>query len=180
MGQENRENPKGVLLQYDNILKDSYVLEHGKNPAFKKQYEHASRIVCEAVQNAQHIQDGEFRHHSNNVIAFTGDRGMGKTSAMISFQWALKDFNPERNEISEIFSYSSEQAEFVKRSRYITLPCVDVNALKENDDIIEIILARMLNNLVNFVKNATTRTRNSYQERLRGVYQEFDAVFRNF
>ena len=36
MGQENRENPKGVLLQYDNILKDSYVLEHGKNPAFKK------------------------------------------------------------------------------------------------------------------------------------------------
>lgn len=57
MGQENRENPKGVLLQYDNILKDSYVLEHGKNPAFKKQYEHASRIVCEAVQNAQHIQD---------------------------------------------------------------------------------------------------------------------------
>lgn len=124
MGQENRENPKGVLLQYDNILKDSYVLEHGKNPAFKKQYEHASRIVCEAVQNAQHIQDGEFRHHSNNVIAFTGDRGMGKTSAMISFQWALKDFNPERNEISEIFSYSSEQAEFVKRSRYITLPCV--------------------------------------------------------
>lgn len=39
MGQENRENPKGVLLQYDNILKDSYVLEHGKNPAFKKQYE---------------------------------------------------------------------------------------------------------------------------------------------
>lgn len=57
---------------------------------------------------------------------------------------------------------------------------MDVNALKENDDIIEIILARMLNNLVNFVKNATTRTRNSYQERLRGVYQEFDAVFRNF
>ena len=35
MGQENRENPKGVLLQYDNILKDSYVLEHGKNPHLK-------------------------------------------------------------------------------------------------------------------------------------------------
>ena len=180
MEQENRERSKGVLLQYDNILKDSYVLEHGRNPAFKKQYEQASKIVCEAVQNAQHIQDGEFRHHSNNVIAFAGDRGMGKTSAMISFQQTLAEFNPERNGNSEIFSYNSEQAEFVKRSRYITLPCVDVNALKENDDIIEIVLARMLNNLIDFVKNATTRTRNSYQERLRNVYQEFDTVFRNF
>lgn len=63
MGQENRENPKGVLLQYGNILKDSYVLEHGKNPAFKKQYEHASRIVCEAVTHRT------FRMESSDITA---------------------------------------------------------------------------------------------------------------
>ena len=51
MGQENRENPKGVLLQYDNILKDSYVLEHGKNPAFATVYK--GNIIKNLIMDCQ-------------------------------------------------------------------------------------------------------------------------------
>lgn len=71
-----------------------------------------------------------------NVIAFTGRRGTGKTSAMLSILDALT--SSEKSKIFRRKNYSFFGKEFT------SLPYTDASILSDNEDIFEIVLSKML------------------------------------
>lgn len=79
-----------------------------------------------------------------NTIAFTGRRGTGKTSAMISVRNCLLHPNEITDDICE-----EKTVEEIKSVSFWTLPkMIDASHLDEKEDLLEVILASMLKELV--------------------------------
>lgn len=179
--------PKYIALQYEKLMQDSYVLEEaGDSVAFENQYAQATRLVLDIVDKAQNLSNEEYRRHSNNVIAFVGERGTGKTSAMITFLQALKTFcgDPVKAADNRVFPCGLEETypeatRQIEQAKFVTLKCIDAATLKAHDDIIEIILARMLRYFMSYEKETSVRLGGGRQEQARLIYQKFDSLFRN-
>lgn len=187
----------GIVLQYDKLLQDGYVLEAGEGATFVEQYKQATQFVCDIVNQAAEKNKNElcdkahlrrcaaYQQHCNNVIAFMGSRGTGKTSAMLSFLCALENcFDNGIN--TQVFPYQTlkldaEEQYRVEHTKFVTLNCIDAGALIARDDVVEIILARMLNTLRERVgiQGYQARFAQGQQEDLRELYKRFDSLFRN-
>lgn len=78
------------------------------------------RIIDENERNANADKETQFAEENNicNIIAFIGKRGMGKSSAMLSFACSL-----EKN--------------------FLRLPKIDMSMVTENESLLDIILAYM-------------------------------------
>ncbi len=187
----------GVVLQYNKLLQDGYVLEAGEKVTFAEQYKQATQFVCDIVnQTAQKKQNSSctkeylskniaYQQHYNNVIAFMGKRGTGKTSAMLSFLCALEN-GLDKDMNAQVFSYQNlklrpEEQYRIEHAKFVTLNCIDAGTLTSQDDIIEIILARMLNTLRESVDMSCYQVKfaQGQQENLRELYKRFDSLFRN-
>lgn len=81
---------KIIRIQFGEEFK---AIEHIKeNDVFAKQYETAEMYLNEiAKANEKLSESKEFDNCVNNIIAFTGERGQGKSSAMMSFVNSIKD-----------------------------------------------------------------------------------------
>ena len=185
----------GVVLQYDKLLQDGYVLEAGEEATFAEQYKQAAQFVCDIVNQAtqksglcaeeHQLKNLAYQQHYNNVVAFMGKRGTGKTSAMVSFLCALeKGLDKDMN--AQVFPYqnlklNSEERYRVEHAKFVALNCIDAGVLTPREDIIEIILARMLNTLRESVDTSCYKARfaQGQQENLRELYKRFDSTFRN-
>lgn len=92
--------------------------------------------------------------YANNVLAFCADRGQGKTSAMLSFSNAL-----------ESYSYDSATSDILKlhldKSRFFVLPPIDPTMLTNRDSVLELILARLLDEFTK-VWESTGAAKRSY------------------
>lgn len=104
-----------------------------------------------------------------NVISFIGRRGTGKTSAMVSFCEALlrKDdvvYKEEKNQV---------QKELGENVVFVGIDYIDASRLEESEDIFVLVLAGMLNKLIEFdteIEQGESRT----------LYQKFDKIFNDF
>lgn len=76
------------------------------------------------------------------AVPFIGDRGSGKTSVMYSVLRRLDNYNevPPEDESENAFSLGEENRDV----RFVTLDMIDVNVLKRTEDLLEIILSRLL------------------------------------
>lgn len=74
--------------------------------------------------------------YSNNIIAFCGKRGQGKTSAMISFAEALGRYNTKKPE--DLLEELSE----TKAENFCVLPPIDPTML-ENGSALDVVLSRL-------------------------------------
>lgn len=88
----------------------------------------------------------DFSDMANNIIAFCGERGSGKTTAIREFQRILKVFGRR----SEKGWWIQELSQLVNLRKYenreiwfTVLDSVDASLLVEKEDIIELILAQM-------------------------------------
>lgn len=72
------------------------------------------------------------------AVPFIGDRGTGKTSVMCSILERLKNYRGDDQDAA--FNLGSDLGD----PRFITFDMIDANTLKKTDDVMEIILARML------------------------------------
>ena len=79
--------------------------------------------------------------YSNNIIAFCGARGQGKTSAMLSFSHALPTTR-KKGDSGKGFS-SAE----VGNACFFVLPPIDPTMLGQNELALELILARLLDEI---------------------------------
>lgn len=96
--------------------------------------------------------DKYFYNYPNNMIVFSGDRGAGKSSAMLSFVYSLK--NPKSRLYDESFfkemiarelpggGYCSV-SNILRNAQFIAIPPIDPTALENSDQILTVILARM-------------------------------------
>lgn len=94
-------------------------LEQRKNSIFKDQYAHADRIFAEL------LSDSDSRRY-NNILAFCGERGTGKTSCMNSF---------------------IEQKVMTEDSKCFSLPPIDPSFFDESHNIVELVIGRMYSNV---------------------------------
>ena len=115
-----------------------------------------------------------------NVIPFLGKRGTGKTSAMLSFANMLADFDPEDKRYDTFLLDRDERSRSRHGStKFIVLQYIDVGVLKSKEDIMAIILARMLK----YVQKRLSSHPLGYgapcvrQEELRQLYQDFEQVY---
>lgn len=106
-----------------------------------------------------------------NVVPFIGKRGTGKSSAMLTFMEALKTYDSQK-----ILGDSDATLNFEKQNiSFVVLPYIDASTLQKTENIMEIILARILKYLLDGQNNDTRGS----QEKLKELYQRIDRFYRN-
>ena len=96
--------------------------------------------------------DRYFYNYPNNMLVFSGDRGAGKSSAMLSFVYSLK--NPKSRLYDESFLREMIERELpggsycgvsgmLRSAQFIAVPPIDPTTLENSDQILTVILARM-------------------------------------
>lgn len=110
----NHEND----LFHDAFLQANRVLDEIRRATEKYERTESDGTACNNLNN-----DEKLYGFSNNLIVFCGDRGQGKTSAMLSFARNLR-FEKSRHD-------------------YLVLPTIDPTMLEHKDSILNVILARM-------------------------------------
>lgn len=96
----------------------------------------------------------DFTDNANNIIAFCGGRGSGKTTALKEFQRILKNFGRkyEKKWWIEELSQLADIQEYEKKEIWFTvLDSIDASLLIDKEDIIELILAQMYDMVENIM-----------------------------
>lgn len=82
--------------------------------------------------------------NANNIIAFFGERGTGKTTAINEFGLILQKLHKEKEWWLSQLKLPDYIAEFVRHNfQFVVLDSIDASLLTEKEDIIEMILAKM-------------------------------------
>lgn len=137
---------------------------YAENTFFRSVYLQAGRCVREIIHNSEKFDaywhqncskitapaetamslHGELASYPNNIIAFCGQRGQGKTSAMISFSKALENLRPRTDHLKEIFwSECMEEDNAWTQWGFIVIDPVDPTSMEQTDSILRILLSRM-------------------------------------
>ncbi|MDV3628501.1 hypothetical protein CMU78_09465 [Elizabethkingia anophelis] len=157
---------------------------------FKDVYKEALTNVIEIVQHYESNKKSKYDDF-NNIIAFTGERGKGKSSSMISFRDALiyKDhkeheafFEMPTMEREDSFMYRSYyysheliDYEFLKNKSFAGLDIIDPSLFR-GESLFEIILAKMFQK---FQTNISKNDCDINNEDKRNLIKHFQNVFQN-
>lgn len=102
---------------------------------FRDVYENAYRAIDTIVSSNNKKTNNDYEKY-NNIIAFVGERGTGKTSCMISFAESLRNVN-------EIKDIKLDEYSNLNKNEFILTDVIDPSLLAENSNILEIVLANM-------------------------------------
>lgn len=95
-----------------------------------------------SIENNEKDSKANESDYLNNIIAFTGERGQGKSSAMHSFTQDLLDYKKKKE--SHI-----EYQEKTKTATFLKLDTIDPSTFEDMHNVLEVVIARMYNNLEN-------------------------------
>lgn len=101
--------------------------ERRKNSIFKEQYKKAETLVHKLTIQKKDKENKDINNCPNNIIAFIGERGSGKTSCMMSFAKSLPT-NPT-----------------YEKNSFHVLETMDPSFFEMNSNILELLIARMYN-----------------------------------
>ncbi|WP_422091033.1 hypothetical protein [Tenacibaculum ovolyticum] len=145
-----------------------------ENSIFKEVYTQAAKNVEEIVLQAKTSNKSNENNKSignndyNNVIAFTGERGTGKSSSMISFADALTENNYEE----EFWKKTPD----IKDIKIGALDVIDPSLFRNEDKLFEIIISKMFSE---FQKKLKVKAEDIKQDRKRDLIKKFQEVFNN-
>lgn len=112
---------------------------------FSSVYKTAAKQTAAIIDEHNKLYNSERRYNSfknnssiYNIIPFIGGRGVGKTSAMLSFARFLGN-NSEIKYSDNIYAKVCNENNY-----FITIDCIDASLLEEGEGILEIVLAEML------------------------------------
>lgn len=137
-GQEHK-----LVLSEDILNPDEFMY-----PAFQQAIRALQAIVAQAREFNEEGNDNLFGY-SHNIIAFSGQRGQGKTSTMLSFSRAL-----EQKRVLHKLGFSNCSFE--------VLPPMDPTILEEKQSILGVVLSRMYRKAENVWRDST-RSNSSMQ-----------------
>lgn len=121
-------------------------LEEFDNSIFANVYKRATESTVGIVNN-----ENKEHKDQNNIIAFVGARGTGKSSAMISFANALK--NKKEGDIDKYEPFKD-----LKNWNFSEIDTIDPSMLENNESIFEIIIAKMFAKFKTHVENQNIDT----------------------
>jgi hypothetical protein len=145
-------------------------IEKGKDfntSIFKEVYEAALKNVEEIVEQSS---KNNIYDDFNNIIAFTGERGKGKSSSMISFRDALVGKSDDKHQ--SFFTTSTLPAS----TKFATINIVDPSLFRSGENLFEIILAQMFDKFQNEIKKHDC---NLNDDSRRNIIKQFQEVFEN-
>ena len=134
---------------------------------FKDVYSSALRNVEEIVsQSAKGNEYDDF----NNIIAFTGERGKGKSSSMISFRDALVGKNNDEHK----FFFNDHSS--LEAKKFASIDIVDPSLFRGGESLFEIILAQMFQRFQERIKEDNMKLNDDER---RAIIKQFQEVFEN-
>lgn len=153
-------------------IKDEYKIkiENGndfRESIFSEVYISASKNIEEIIRQSK-LANGY--DPFNNIIAFTGERGKGKSSSMISFQKALIGNCKEENKA--FFKKSL----LIKENKFATIDVIDPSLFRGEESLFEIIISKMFSKFQDVLKNNNDEIN---QESKRIIIKEFQKVYNN-
>lgn len=111
----------------------------------------------------------------NNIIAFVGDRGTGKSSSMMSFCKSLVEDNKSE--------YYSDNFENIAKSKFFTLGMIDPSSLHVQDNLLEIVISKMFKKFREDLRKPEIIERCESEASLREIKEasikQFQEVFNN-
>ena len=146
----------------------------------KNVYEQAEKILYKIIIEEQKYCENEEKdekkdekkdEQSLNVISFLGERGRGKTSAMLSFFSYLNELQ-EKCKWTDLSDYKQGEIKF------ITLQYIDAAMLAEEESIFDVILAQIWDKFEEFVKDKSRQTDIYFEHKKKAIRQEFTNIYR--
>ncbi len=108
--------------------------------------------------NSSHVD------YLNNIIAFTGERGQGKSSAMLSFTEYLKKLS--NIDTNNVFGEATREFNF------ISLETIDPSAFEDMNNILEVVIARMYNNFEKKYRSDNTCVPKDKKNKIMDLFQK--------
>lgn len=149
-------------------------IEKGKEfeaSIFNAIYLNAANILNDIIRHFEQNKDSIYDDF-NNILAFIGERGKGKSSSMISFRDAI--VNKENPDHRPFFNKKS--LESLKKINFASIDIVDPSLFRGEESLFEIILAKM------FQKFQTSINQDNFtisQDDKRTLIKYFQDVFEN-
>ena len=164
------KNEKVLVINKGEEFKATVIDKIDKTNIFYDQYMDAARMLNEIV--ARHDDRLEMwctTEYENNMIAFCGERGAGKSSAMISFVKAAHEYS--KNGGDSIF------ADFGNiKNTYFTEPIIiDPSMLDGIHNVLDIILATLYKK---FRKQYEKDNQSLYARQREGLLDQFQKVYK--
>ncbi len=129
----------GKSINEDGILGECYKKAIQALERYAGQTKRCREQIKTAGDSASQINDVLYQS-PHNIIAFSGKRGTGKTSAMISFSEFLK----KRGETSAESRKLWENEKQLKDMQTLVLSPIDPTMLENDQDILSVVLSRLL------------------------------------
>lgn len=110
-----------------------------------------------------------------NIIFFTGDRGVGKTSTMLSFMEFLKDYNrnSRKQNVDQKFAFDLDGKEIM----FTGLEYIDASVLDAKEDILGSVLSKMLKKWLDEDKRGGIVRELDYEHKKRKLQELFSKVY---
>ena len=119
-----------------------------KNSIFEGVYNRADELVTELIYQNRKVLLEQGARHSNepisNIIAFLGERGTGKTSAMSSYVDFLRTFSNGIG-IGNIKWGTLRNIENANEIKFVAIDSIDAAMLNKNESVVDILHAKMCN-----------------------------------
>lgn len=147
----NGNQSKHLTIECVNKVKYERV-EEFRTSLFEDVYDDAFLMTQEIIDENQKLyESGAAEKFCNedeirNIISFIGQRGMGKSSAMLSYAYFLKAYTNAGNG-NEDFRFNTDKVSFV------TLSKIDAAMLNSSESLFDIVIAKMWDDFNKDAKN---------------------------
>ncbi len=139
-------------------------------------YREADRTLCKILEDESkhtHRREDDRDEQGINIISFLGERGRGKTSAMLSFIFWL-------TKLQSTDEWSLTERNFAE-TFFLCFPYIDATMLAENEFIIDVVLAQMWDRFEElYKKKGHSMRETSFECMERNLKQQFMKVRRAY
>lgn len=168
-------------IKYEPVEKfETSVLHDTYNAAFSVTKEIVDENISLTKMNYNQNSTGTNRRNSEqiyNIIFFTGDRGTGKTSAMLSYMEFLKDYHriKIRENVPEELNFGENNIMFTG------IEPIDASLLESKEDILSTVLSKMTRKWLEEERRSYGESGiiqdEDYSYKKRKIQKQFNAVY---
>lgn len=168
---------KKITVKENEEFRIKLITDFNENEFFYDAFVQAKReteLIVKDTVSYHSTKNDTMLDFSNNIIAFSGDRGQGKSSAMLSFSNALKNCKTQ--------SYSKFLGNIISDRNYVVLDRIDPTKLEENDNILLIIMGKIFHEFSNLWNESDKQNISLYSsllEKFQLCYEEIITIKNN-
>ncbi len=177
----------GTCLDFDSMGPHYEHISEFQTSFFKSVYKRAFLQLKEIIQNfrksdkygdgisgSRYGISGSYEGFCN-IITFEGKRGSGKTSAMMSFIEALKNYLSYKEMTNSDLLCKLDD---VGSPIFICLDCIDGSLLEHGEDIFKVVLAQMYQKFTDFDRQEGIHKGEDFAYRKRELLKQLEDIYR--